>query len=123
MKQIVKFCRYLVDAKWFELLIIGVIFANCILIGVETYAHHDWIKIKQGVILGIFTFEIIARFIARDSLRSFFLSGWNNFDMILVLVSYVPETLFSNVSAILMLRVQGFSVCCACCVPRPKSSS
>ncbi len=99
------FCRRLTEAKWFELLIVGIILLNCILIGVETYAHHHWIRIAQGVILAVFTFEILVRLIAAGNLKEFFRSGWNNFDLMLVLISYIPESLFSNVSTLMMLRV------------------
>ena len=95
----------MIAAKWFELFIIAVILVNCILIGVETYGHHSGIALVQTIILGIFTFEIVVRFIARDSLKSFFVSGWNNFDLLLVLISYIPESLFSNVSVVMVLRV------------------
>ncbi len=105
MHTLKKACRHLADAKWFELMIVGVILANCILIGVETYHHHHWIKFTQSVILAIFTFEIAVRFIARHSLKEFFTGGWNLFDLSLVLISYVPESMFSDVSTIMMLRV------------------
>ncbi|MDR2801937.1 MAG: ion transporter [Prevotellaceae bacterium] len=105
MKPVKNACRQLSAAKWFEILIVGIILTNCILIGVETYARHQWIHVVQNIILFIFTFEITVRFIARKSLKEFFLSGWNNFDLFLVLISYVPESLFSNVSAVMMLRV------------------
>ncbi len=105
MKQIVRFCRHLSESKWFELLIVGIILLNCILIGVETYAHHHWIRLVQGIVLGMFTFEIVVRMVASGGVRAFFRSGWNNFDLALVLISYVPESLFSNVSTLMMLRV------------------
>ncbi|MDR2885495.1 MAG: ion transporter, partial [Rikenellaceae bacterium] len=105
MGQLRKTCHDLAAAKWFELLIVGVILVNCILIGVETYAHHHWIKVVQGVILAIFTFEILVRFVARHSLKEFFTDGWNLFDLGLVMISYIPESMFSNVSTIMMLRV------------------
>ncbi len=105
MNKLVKSCQKLNANKWFEIFIIGVILANCVLIGVETYGHHHWIKIVQSVILGIFTFEIVTRMIAARSFKEFFASGWNNFDLLLVLISYVPESLFSNVSLVMVLRV------------------
>ncbi len=105
MKTIPVLCKKLTESKWFELLIVGIILANCVLIGLETYAHHHWIKVTQSIILFIFTFEIIVRLIASGSLKSFFRSGWNNFDLWLVVISYVPETLFSNVSLVMVLRV------------------
>ncbi|MDR2801991.1 MAG: ion transporter [Prevotellaceae bacterium] len=105
MKLIKNACRQLSTAKWFEILIVGIILANCILIGAETYAHRQWIHVVQNIILFIFTFEIAVRFIASKNLKEFFISGWNNFDLFLVLISYVPESMFSNVSAVMMLRV------------------
>jgi voltage-gated sodium channel len=105
MQSLKNACRQLSSAKWFEILIVGIILANCILIGVETYARHQWIHLVQTIILFLFTFEIIVRIIAAKNLKEFFISGWNNFDLFLVLISYVPESLFSNVSAVMMLRV------------------
>lgn len=97
--------RQLIDSKIFELFIVAVILTNCILIGVETYGHHSWITHTQHIILGIFTFEILTRFIGRESLKSFFSSGWNIFDLSLVLISYIPESMFSEVSEVMLLRV------------------
>ena len=105
MTAITKLCRYLTNAKWFELAIIAVIITNSVLIGVETYKTNAIIHLVQQIILGIFTFEIIARFIARDSIKSFFKSGWNIFDLSLVLISYIPESLFENSSTIMVIRV------------------
>jgi len=105
MKQIKLFCRNLIEQKWFEIVIVGVILINSILIGVETYTVTPAIKLVQHIILGIFTFEIIIRFIARKDVKSFFQSGWNNFDLFLVLVSYIPENLFENSSTIMVLRI------------------
>lgn len=105
MKSLVHFCRHLAAAKWFEILIVGIILLNCILIGVETYSHHHWVKITQSIILAIFTFEIVVRIVASGSLREFFRQGWNNFDLALVLISYIPESLFTDVSTIMVLRV------------------
>lgn len=99
------FCRKLANSSRFELFIVFVIIANSVLIGVETYGLHHWIHVTQTVILGIFTFEIIVRFIAADSVKSFFKSGWNLFDLFLVLVSYIPESLFENSSSVMVLRV------------------
>jgi len=67
MKAIKQFCCRLIGIKWVELFIVAVILVNCVLIGVETYGHHSGIALIQTIILGIFTFEIAVRFIARDS--------------------------------------------------------
>ena len=105
MNRIKNFCKKLTTAKWFELVIIGVIIISAILIGVETYFVNNQIHIIQSVILGIFTVEIIARFIACNNIKSFFKSGWNVFDLVLVLICYIPESLFNDASTIMVLRI------------------
>lgn len=98
-------CKALATNPWFELFIICVILINSVLIGVETYTDNATIKLIQTIILGIFTFEIAVRFIAADSIKSFFTDGWNVFDLSLVLIGYIPETLFENASSMMALRV------------------
>lgn len=105
MSKLKQLCRNLTDKRWFELFIIGVILLNSALIGVETYIITSGIVLVQHIILSIFTFEIIVRFIARDSIKSFFSSGWNLFDLSLVLVSYIPESLFEGSSMIMAIRI------------------
>ena len=105
MNSIKLFCKKLTEAKWFEWLITAIILINSILIGVETYTTSEVITLIQKIILGLFTFEIVARFIAADSVKEFFKGGWNDFDLILVLIGYIPETLFANASMLMALRV------------------
>ena len=52
-----------------------------------------------------FHHRIALRFLASDSLKQFFSDGWNLFDLSLVLVGYIPETMFENASAMMALRV------------------
>lgn len=89
----------------FELSITAIIIVNSILIGVETYIDNPIIKMIQSVILAIFTAEIIIRFIAADSIKSFFTDGWNLFDLSLVIIGYLPETMIANGAAMTSLRV------------------
>ena len=105
MSAVKQFAKKLTTAKWFELSIIAIIIINSILIGVETYTNNETIKLIQTIILGIFTFEILMRFIAADSVKDFFTNGWNIFDLTLVLIGYIPETIFANASAMMALRV------------------
>lgn len=95
----------MIDNHLFELLIVGIILVNSILIGVETSFTTPGIRLVQNIILGIFTFEIAVRFIAADSVKSFFKSGWNLFDLSLVLISYIPETMVENTHMLMALRV------------------
>ena len=105
MNAIKLFSKKLTEAKWFDLTITGIILINSLLIGVETYVTNDVITLIQNIILGIFTFEIIVRFIAADSVKDFFKGGWNNFDLILVLIGYIPTTIFANATMMMSLRV------------------
>lgn len=98
-------CKSLTTNKWFEYSIIIVILVNSILIGVETYTDDATIKLIQSIILGIFTIEIILRFIAADGIKAFFSDGWNIFDLSLVLIGYIPEGMVANASMMMVLRV------------------
>ncbi|MDR2954102.1 MAG: ion transporter [Prevotella sp.] len=105
MQQVKGLCRNLIEKRWFEIAIISVILINSVLIGVETYTITPGITLIQHIILGIFTFEIIVRFIARKDIKSFFTSGWNIFDLSLVLISYIPESIFEGSSTIMVIRI------------------
>lgn len=98
-------CKTITTRKWFEWFITAIILINSVLIGVETYVKSPTISAIQHVILGIFTIEIILRFIAADGVKDFFSYGWNIFDLSLVLIGYIPENLFANASTVMVLRV------------------
>lgn len=97
--------RSLLTRKEFEWFISGVILINCAFIGVETYFTNPSIRLIQLVALGIFTVEILLRWMAREDARSFFADGWNVFDLSIVLVSLIPESLFGSTSVVTTLRV------------------
>ncbi len=102
MKEI---CKKWSTNRYFEWLITLVILVNAALIGVETYTTNATIQWVQGVILGIFTLEIVIRYIAADGVRDFLRSGWNVFDLSLVLIGYIPEGVAANASMAMALRV------------------
>ncbi len=105
MNDLKQRCKALATHKSFEFFIMGVIFVNSFLIGVETYTNNSTIQLIQTIILGIFTFEITIRFIAADSVKSFFKDGWNVFDLSLVLIGYIPDSMVESASAMMALRV------------------
>lgn len=105
MKNIKRNCEAITKHKLFELFIIATIILNSILIGIETYNGNETIKLIQQIILGIFTIEIILRFIAADNIKSFFKDGWNVLDLSLVLLSYIPENLIQDTSFIMSIRI------------------
>ncbi|MBQ3750042.1 MAG: ion transporter [Bacteroidales bacterium] len=105
MSSFLTLCRRLVTNRYFEWAITMVILVNAILIGVETKTRIPAVEAVQKIILGIFTVEILLRFVARDSVKEFFSNGWNIFDLSLVLIGYIPEALFANASAMMAIRV------------------
>ena len=105
MATIKQLCDTVCKNRIFEFAISLIIIVNSILIGIETYGTHASVSLVQTVILGIFTFEILIRYIAADSNKSFFSSGWNWFDLSLVIIGYIPESLFANASMVMAIRV------------------
>ena len=99
------FAKKITENRIFEFVIIAIILVNSILIGVETSYSADWITLTQKIILGIFTGEILLRYLAAENLKSFLKSGWNIFDLSLVLIGYIPEDLPIKESAMMALRV------------------
>ena len=104
MGQIKSFCKALTENKYFEWGITLIILINSALIGVETYSENTTIKLIQQIILYIFTIEIVAKYIAADSAKNFFTDGWCIFDLLLVLIGYIPDSLFANASTLMALR-------------------
>ncbi|WP_428897044.1 voltage-gated sodium channel [Parelusimicrobium proximum] len=100
-----KWCNKLIENKWFELFINGIIIVNCILIGVETYFKSSTIVNIQHLCVLVFIVEIVIRLVAAKNMKTFFTGGWNIFDLSLVLISLVPESIFSNSAAVTSLRI------------------
>ncbi len=102
MKQRIK---NIVESTFFEKFIILIILINCFFIGVETYTTSTLITTIQLLCLIIFTLEVVFRFTASDSFKSYFCDSWNVFDLSIVLICFIPESLFENTSTITTLRV------------------
>ena len=100
-----KFAKRICETPWFEALIMIIIIINSVLIGWELYDNNLIIHYIQTIILGIFTVEILLRFIAADNVVSFFKNGWNIFDLSLVLIGYIPTNLAIGGSTLMALRV------------------
>ncbi|MCS5596747.1 MAG: ion transporter [Pseudomonadota bacterium] len=81
---------------------------NAITLGLETepeiYAKHKkFFYIFDHIILAVFTLEIAAKFLAYRF--SFFRSGWNVFDLIIVAISWIPTSgAFAVLRALRILR-------------------
>jgi len=102
---VIKLCRNIVSSNRFEQFIIFVIIINCLLIGVETYSNNSIIANIQTSALIIFIIEIFIRYTASKSTIDYLKNGWNIFDVSIVIVCLIPESLFQNSETIAALRV------------------
>lgn len=98
-------CKKIIQSVRFERFILLVILINCGLIGVETYFTNTLIQLIQLIALIIFVIEIIIRYTASENVRDYFKSGWNVFDLSIVLICLIPESIFENAGTITTLRV------------------
>lgn len=103
--QIKEIAAGIASNRMFEIGITLIILLNSILIGVETYTHSAIIASIQLLILIVFSLEILIRFVAAKSVKDFFKDGWNIFDLLLVIIGYIPENLFAGSAAMMGLRV------------------
>ncbi|GBL05166.1 ion transporter [Glaciecola sp. KUL10] len=80
--------------KAFEAFVIAVIIVSALEIGAKTYELGEiGLLITQYMDLFItlfFLFEITIRFVAEEDKKSFFKSGWNVFDTLVVIISLIP---------------------------------
>lgn len=95
-----------VEATWFGRFIIAVIVLNAITLGLETAPElvggaMPVLLFLDRVFLGIFTVEIALKLVAYR--HRFFKSGWNNFDFLIVVISYAP--FIEGLSVLRALRI------------------
>jgi voltage-gated sodium channel len=89
-------CRRIVESSWFDPLMLGVIAVNAVVLGLETYddlerEHGDTFALVNEIVLGIFVLELLIRMAAVGFRpRTFFRSGWNVFDFVVVAASFTP---------------------------------
>ena len=99
-----------IESRWFLNLITGLIILNAAILGILTYADSlpptsvYWLEVMDRGITFAFAFEILLKlFVYRFT---FFKSGWNWFDFIVVGISMVPGGQgFSVLRAMRVLRV------------------
>jgi voltage-gated sodium channel len=109
-------CERIVASKWFDLVIFGVIVANAVVLGLDTYESLDreaggLLLTLNDVFLGIFVVELAIRIGAYGRRpQDFFKSGWNVFDFVVIGAAFVPglrenSTLLRLVRLARVLRV------------------
>lgn len=87
--------RSLVESRGFQLAVMGVIFANALLLGLETFPfmrqYDPWLSGLNRMIQAVFVTEISLRIIAHvPKPLHFFRDGWNLFDFSVVTLSLLP---------------------------------
>jgi voltage-gated sodium channel len=102
----------LAESKWFGGFVLAVIVLNGVLVGWQTYdMENTFIKHALNVCLGIFVIELVVKLLAAMQTRTlgaFFKDGWNIFDMVVVVGSFLPAadpTMTALVRVIRVLRV------------------
>jgi len=96
----------IVESGWFQRIIIGAILLNAITLGLETAPElvGEWmgvLKVLDKIFLLLFTVELALKlFVYR---LVFFKNGWNNFDFIIVAISWLP--FIESLSVLRSLRV------------------
>ncbi|MGH2917712.1 MAG: ion transporter [Solirubrobacteraceae bacterium] len=94
--RIVRTCAAIADSTAFNIAIFGVILANAVVLGLETYPqvvrdYGDLLNALNDAFLGIFVVELAIRITAFGSRpRDFLRSGWNVFDFVVVAAAFVP---------------------------------
>lgn len=94
--RVARGCGRVVASRWFDPVMLGVIVANAIALGLETYDGVDRaigpaLHLANDVFLGLFVVELAIRMGANaTSPRAFFRSGWNVFDFAIIAASFIP---------------------------------
>jgi len=90
--------KRIVEARWFEPWMIGLILFNGVLIGLETSqefvaTYGGWLHLGNDIILGIFIIEVVLKLAAvAPRFNLYFGNGWNLFDFTVVVLSLIPAT-------------------------------
>jgi voltage-gated sodium channel len=102
-------CARLTGGTRFEFVVAGVILANAVLLGVETYEEvtdryqgtFDWLN---HAFLAFFAGELVLRLVAMGRRpHHFFRSGWNCFDFTIVAAAFIPGV-SANTTLLRLLR-------------------
>ena len=93
-----EFARRIVQARWFEPWMVGLILFNAIIIGLETSGeimadYGRWLEWGNDLVLAVFVLEAVLKITAvAPQFRRYFGDGWNLFDFTVVILSFIPST-------------------------------
>lgn len=103
-------CARIAESSSFQIAILGVIVANAVVLGLETY---DGIRADVGgelsaandLFLGIFVVEILIRIAAHGRRpQDYFRDGWNVFDFVIIAAAFAPG-LRQNATLLRLVRL------------------
>ena len=103
-------CARIADSARFQGFIFGVIVANAIVLGPETYGGIEeqagtLLAVLNDVCLGIFVVELAIRITAYGNRpRDFFRDGWNVFDFVVITAAFAPG-LRQNATLLRLVRL------------------
>lgn len=95
MDKLTRQIASVIDSNWFNKFIIYVIIFNAIILGIQTSKSLDSqiinaLDLLDSLCLSIFVVEIAMKLWVQRA--SFFKSGWNNFDFIIVAIALIPAS-------------------------------
>ena len=94
IKELHETLIYLMNNRYFEFFMMGIIVFSALLIGIDTFEidpfYEEIIFSIDQIISIIFLIEIIARISSYKKPLDFFKDGWNIFDFIIVSISLIP---------------------------------
>ncbi|MEU6487149.1 ion transporter [Streptomyces sp. NPDC046887] len=102
--------RTVTEDRRFAFTMIGVILANAVLLGLETYpglvhSWGRWLHLAEHLCLAAFTVEMLLRLSAHaDDPRAFLRDPWNLFDLAVVASAFLP-TVRDNTTLLRLLRL------------------
>jgi voltage-gated sodium channel len=91
------YAQRVVEARWFEPVMIGLILFNGVLIGLETSkeftaTYDGWLHLGNNIILAVFIIEAALKITAvAPRFALYFGNGWNLFDFTIVILSLLPS--------------------------------
>ena len=103
-------CRRIADSTAFQVFIVGVIVANAVVLGLDTYESIDrdggaTLSLLNDIFLGIFVVEIAIRIAAFGSRpQDYFRDGWNVFDFVVIGASFLPGVR-ENITLLRVIRL------------------
>lgn len=86
--------KRLVDSGSFQAFVLATILVNAVLVGWQTYEPARWIALALDACLWVFVGELVLKLIVAAGTRTlpaFFRDGWNLFDIVVVVGSFLPD--------------------------------